>query len=97
MELFSSRTVAITGELKRLAEEYEAAGEYLAKLRGLVGHHLRMETPDYYATRAEGALTGRGVGSSARADNAAHAQAWAILALASAVAQLTRPTETDVT
>jgi hypothetical protein len=95
MDLFSSRAVAITGELKRLAEEYEAAGEYLAKLRGLVGHHLRMETPDHYATLAEGALNRPGGDPSFRAERNARAQVWAILALASAVAQLTRPAETD--
>jgi hypothetical protein len=47
---------------------------------------------------AEGALKrpGRGVDASARADSTARAQARATLALASAIAQLTRPTETDV-
>ena len=55
-----------------------------------------METPDYYATRAEGTLNNPGGDPSFRAASTARAQAWAILALASAVAQLTRPTETDV-
>ena len=55
-----------------------------------------METPDYYATRAEGALNASGGDPSFRAASNARAQVWATLALASAVAQLTRPTETNV-
>ena len=68
----------------------------MVKLRGLVGHHVRVETPDYYATLAEGALNRPGGDASIRADSNARAQAWAILALASAIAQLTRRPETDV-